>query len=413
MTQLKKCMKKCIIIDDCIKMIIILFVSILLKNPEKNRTNKMDYRMKYSMESHARMDTFHETYKGNYDLSEDDKNNLKLAMLEDGMDPESRYFNEPGLYTSVPTLSNVIYVLLESGLEPIKTLKVCDEIHSEKCYEKQSINIGTHEIRGRRYSMEDVTLTKKTKLLNRDCTIVAIFDGHGGITVAYRVSEILLDELNKAHQKLLNNDDNDNFEETLKQVIENAFMNIDDILKKYAGWECGSTANVCFLFDDLIVCANIGDTRAVLFKINSHNNSLEGVDLSRDHKPNDPIEKERIIKAGSRVEFWSRAWRVDTLAVARAFGDFTLKLKPKLSPRDQPVTAFPDITFTKRSSSDKYLIIGCDGLWDVLNNDIIKTEIEKWVSEEKSDVKDLAKRLVDLAYVMVSGDNISCVVVKL
>ena len=63
---------------------------------------------------------------------------------------------------------------------------------------------------------------------------------------------------------------------------------------------------------DTIYCANAGDSRAVAFV------GGQAVELSRDHKPMDPIELERIQKAGSTVS----EGRVNGgLNLSRALGD--------------------------------------------------------------------------------------------
>lgn len=57
----------------------------------------------------------------------------------------------------------------------------------------------------------------------------------------------------------------------------------------------GCTANVVMIKDNVIYCANSGDSRAVVCS--------DGVaeNLSEDHKPDNKIEKDRIYKAGSVV----------------------------------------------------------------------------------------------------------------
>lgn len=51
------------------------------------------------------------------------------------------------------------------------------------------------------------------------------------------------------------------------------------------------------ILDNICYIANVGDSRAVL--------SLDGgkdvIQLTNDHKPNDPLEKKRIIEAGGKV----------------------------------------------------------------------------------------------------------------
>jgi serine/threonine protein phosphatase PrpC len=74
----------------------------------------------------------------------------------------------------------------------------------------------------------------------------------------------------------------------------------------------GCTANVVLITPDYIYCANAGDSRAVA--------SIDGktVELSKDHKPEDPIELNRITRAGGTVSYG----RVNGgLNLSRALGD--------------------------------------------------------------------------------------------
>jgi len=74
----------------------------------------------------------------------------------------------------------------------------------------------------------------------------------------------------------------------------------------------GCTANVVLITPEFIYCANAGDSRAVA--------CVGGlaVELSKDHKPEDPTELERITKAGSSVSYG----RVNGgLNLSRALGD--------------------------------------------------------------------------------------------
>lgn len=74
----------------------------------------------------------------------------------------------------------------------------------------------------------------------------------------------------------------------------------------------GCTANVVFITPELIYCSNAGDSRAVAYQ------SEKTVELSRDHKPEDAVEIDRITKAGGTVSYG----RVNGgLNLSRALGD--------------------------------------------------------------------------------------------
>lgn len=106
----------------------------------------------------------------------------------------------------------------------------------------------------------------------------------------------------------------------------------------------------------------MGDSRCVA--------SIEGIadPLSTDHKPCDPLEKERIISAGGFVELN----RVNgNLALSRAVGDFAFKQNMDIDPEDQIVSGCPDVVSRSVSESWEFMVLACDGIWDVLSNQVM------------------------------------------
>ena len=63
--------------------------------------------------------------------------------------------------------------------------------------------------------------------------------------------------------------------------------------------------------------------------------------------------------------------RVDGgLALSRAFGDFEYKMRSDLLQTQQKVTAEPDSIYIRRApATDDFLLVACDGLWDVMSNE--------------------------------------------
>jgi protein phosphatase 2C family protein 2/3 len=51
------------------------------------------------------------------------------------------------------------------------------------------------------------------------------------------------------------------------------------------------------------------------------------------------------------------------LALSRAIGDFEFKKSTGLSPEQQIVTAFPDVTTHNITEDDEFLVIACDGTY--------------------------------------------------
>eukprot|EP00759_Apiculatamorpha_spiralis_P013986 PhF_6_TR20779/c0_g1_i1/m.29825/K14803/PTC2_3; protein phosphatase PTC2/3 len=149
----------------------------------------------------------------------------------------------------------------------------------------------------------------------------------------------------------------------VQSALQGAFMQCDEALKAHAG-RSGTTACVVFLTPSHIFCANAGDSRAVLSK----KLGREIKPLSVDHKPTTLSEAQRIRDAKGFV--WNR--RVNgVLALSRALGDFSFKQCATQKPEKQAVTAYPDVTCHERSEDgeEDFIVLACDGIWDVLTND--------------------------------------------
>lgn len=84
----------------------------------------------------------------------------------------------------------------------------------------------------------------------------------------------------------------------------------------------GCTANILMITNNLLICANAGDSRCVLGEAG------RAVPLSTDHKPTQKKERERIYKAGSIVNVEGR---IDgNLNLSRAIGDIAHKKNVRL-----------------------------------------------------------------------------------
>lgn len=112
-------------------------------------------------------------------------------------------------------------------------------------------------------------------------------------------------------------------------------------------------------------CPYPGDSRGIL----SNAASKEVTQMSIDHKPELEFEKQRIMAAGGTV-FRGRV--CGGVAVSRSFGDFWFKRNNELKPHQQLVTAEPCVRVQRRSSSDEFLALCCDGIFDVMTNDQLR-----------------------------------------
>mmetsp|Transcript_32023 Transcript_32023/g.52921 ORF Transcript_32023/g.52921 Transcript_32023/m.52921 type:complete len:448 (+) Transcript_32023:121-1464(+) len=199
--------------------------------------------------------------------------------------------------------------------------------------------------------------------------------------------------------------------------------------------DAGTTAVVVMVTPHWIVCANAGDSRSVMAK---HGHKV--VPLSYDHKPDDEEEERRIRAGGGYVA----GGRVEgDLAVSRGYGDYRFKLPSTvlmgtkndiphdsddgsaaseeqkarsgaIRPDDQKVSPIPDIIVQNRSAEqDEFIIVACDGIWDVQTNYECVKVVAELFAEGESNIGLACEETLDLCLSMGSKDNMTTLLVKL
>lgn len=147
-----------------------------------------------------------------------------------------------------------------------------------------------------------------------------------------------------------------------------------------------------------MLIANAGDCRAVLGKRG------RAVELSRDHKPNCYTERLRIEKLGGTI---FDGYLNGQLSVARAIGDWHMKGSKG---SNCPLSAEPELQDLTLTEEDEFLIMGCDGLWDVMSSQCAVTLVRKELMLH-NDPERCSKELVQEALNRNSCDNLTVVVI--
>ena len=288
-------------------------------------------------------------------------------------------------------------------------------------------NVGVAEDANQKHrsSMEDRSVVCNP-LAPGGGVFLGVFDGHGGADAAdfaaTHIQQNFANELKKAEHESL----------TIAEVLTNTYHETDSQMKdiyEWRMWECGCTAVTAYVHVDsqgkrLLHVANTGDSRAVLCRnmISRSGSAYSNIEaLTEDHKPSDPEELARIQAAGGDVD---RGRVMGVLAVSRALGDFRWK---------EYVVSTPEVRTTELGSSDEgFILLACDGVFDVFTNEqavsIIQNSYRECVQaaarslgvqslsvEQKSNVDMniatvLAKNLVERAIQEGSRDNITCLV---
>jgi protein phosphatase 1G len=180
----------------------------------------------------------------------------------------------------------------------------------------------------------------------------------------------------------------------------------------------GCTAVTVFITPVEYIVANAGDSRAVLCR------GSTAIALSEDHKPNDERESARIHRAGGTVEAsvgGARThYRVNgNLNLSRAIGDLEYKANSELKPEEQIITSTPDVVRMERHPDDEFIVLGCDGVWDVLSNEDCVQFIKSRLALGKS-LRQISEEVADeclspdpKATQGIGADNITCIIVDL
>jgi len=143
--------------------------------------------------------------------------------------------------------------------------------------------------------------------------------------------------------------------------------------------------------------ANAGDCRAVLCRAG------KAIPLTRDHKPTVYEERQRVESEGGFVEFEALN---GALEVTRAVGD----VDPLTGEKMKGLTAEPETDKIYLTDDDEFVIVACDGLWDVCESDVAVTWARHSLQEE-NDAQKASYDLVAQALRKGSVDNVTAVVI--
>mmetsp|Transcript_16821 Transcript_16821/g.30067 ORF Transcript_16821/g.30067 Transcript_16821/m.30067 type:complete len:494 (+) Transcript_16821:5656-7137(+) len=233
--------------------------------------------------------------------------------------------------------------------------------------------------------------------------------------------------------------------------------------------QSGTTEVLVLIAKNKLTCASVGDSRAILASVNSNTDSpapyantdgeerkvlksikttrqsivnipLYPIQLTKDQKPEDPEERERISKSGGTVSritdphgnkigpyrVWKRNEGFPGLAMSRSIGD---KTGSEVGIIATPVTT----EYNLKPGQDLFIVAASDGVWDVMDNEDVINFVECYRGScRKGELLDslsitptscsIARLLCEEARVRwfsivededVMIDDISCVVIEL
>ena len=232
----------------------------------------------------------------------------------------------------------------------------------------------------------------KNFMNKKDYIYMSVCDGHGieGHFVSDFMKEILPYDMSE-NLKLCNlMTENEKEREKIHQIIKETFILANEKLvynEEINSLFSGSTCVSVIYTPEKLIVPNIGDSRAVLGRlVNKEKNEYKAINLSRDHKPTEKDEAQRIIENDGRIQpfteegefvgperVWIKEEEVPGLAMTRSFGDRVAATVGVMSE--------PEIKEFYFDEGDKFMIIASDGIWEFISSqecvDIIKDYYDK------------------------------------
>ena len=263
---------------------------------------------------------------------------------------------------------------------------------------------------------QDIAFLEKNFAGNNTFLYMAVCDGHGveGHLVSGFIKRTLPKDLSNAlmNKEILTQDKNN--KKKIYNIIGSTFIRVNEklISNESINSIFSGTTCVSLIYTPIkLICANIGDSRAVVGRYDKRIKKWISINLSRDHKPTEEDEAKRILKKGGRIKpfvdeetggevgpprVWVKDDDVPGLAMTRSFGDRVAAIAGTI--------CVPEIKEYAFHEGDKFVILASDGVWEFIsseeciniigrfyeNNDIVQCceylyeeSRKRWIKEEE------------------------------
>ena len=228
---------------------------------------------------------------------------------------------------------------------------------------------------------QDIAFLEKNFAGNNSFLYMAVCDGHGveGHEVSGFIKKTLPKDLSNAliNKDILTSDKNN--KKKIYNIIGSTFIKVNEklISNEAINSIFSGTTCVSLIYTPIkLICANIGDSRAVVGRFDKNNKKWISINLSRDHKPTEEDEARRILKKGGRIKpfldeetgtevgpprVWVRDDEVPGLAMTRSFGDRVAAIAGTI--------CVPEIKEYAFHEGDKFVILASDGVWEFISSE--------------------------------------------
>ncbi|OEU07458.1 protein serine/threonine phosphatase 2C [Fragilariopsis cylindrus CCMP1102] len=280
--------------------------------------------------------------------------------------------------------------------------------------------------------------------------LFAIFDGHCGNQGArfaverlgrFIHDELLLVESNDSHHQ--QSDASSLHPSNIESILSEAFVKMDNEfcnLCQLDGreWESGACATVAIVANENLVVASLGDCRGILCRFVDDATSYESDNLwcQLDTELDDIVCGELAVSRALGDRDFKASFNSMLPSTQKSSDDHETTTtttttteeeweSPLFLPypdnhshrfRGDLVTNTPDFHRVQLGTEgvvNEFLLLACDGLWDVMDADDAVRIVRDLLYHKKFTAKKAAARLAELAIHLGSSDNITVIVVRL
>ena len=247
---------------------------------------------------------------------------------------------------------------------------------------------------------QDSFLVLQNEYNLKDFNIFCVMDGHGvnGHLVSRFTTKYFSSFFKKNKKMNSSCSSEDQIFNRLKkndyEILKRVFRHAERDLEKNGEIDAnfsGTTCVMVFQVGERIICANVGDSRAIMVK------GDKVIPLSFDQKPDDPEESKRIKENGGEISqyeedgeksgpfrVWQKGEVYPGIAMSRSIGDF---IASKLG-----VIPEPKFLEEKIDKDTKFIVVASDGIWEFLDNNTVKNMVMPFY--EKNDPNGACKELI-------------------
>ena len=344
-----------------------------INNIEDLEKNNFEETIGYGRLFHIKDNIFNQN-----DINKYDNNDLKLKLQEKDKNKDLNLFNKSKAVRHNKKNKELYNLFNKKDIKKINDEEEEIQQFELQIYYCQNLTLCNRNNDGIEGINQDSLLQLLSINGNKKFHLFGVMDGHGinGHIISKYVSRFIGEYItSEKNKKLFYKKTN---EQIYKLLTKNKYSFINKLISECNNslvnnteYECnlsGSTCLLIFIIENNLICANIGNSRAILLE------KTELLQLSIDQTLSEPEEINRILQKGGKVKQINKKIILDNsnnndFEISRSIGDKKLK--------NIGIIYEPVITEYTLNRKSRFIIMGTQGLWKALSNEKAAIQVNK------------------------------------